>query len=312
MTGAFRIDVHQHPLPPEFVAALERHGMGGWAPVGWSAEGALAAMDEHEISTALLSLSTPGTHLGDDAEGRILTLQINERLANLKATRPDRFGVFASVPLPDIDGSLEAIRHAYDDLSADGVVLLASNQGVHLGDPKLEPVMAELDRRHAIVFVHPTPVGGPPVPGLHPVLADLLLDTTRAAVNMTLKGVVRRYPNLKIILSHAGGFLPYAAYRVANIASVVDPTLSYSDVLEDLSSFYFDTALGSSPSSLPSLLQFARPGHVLYGSDWPYCLDRSVTFFTDQLDRYEGLDGAGHAAINRKNAEILLPRLATG
>ena len=309
--SASRIDMHQHPLPPEFVAALERHGQGAWAPVGWSAEGALAAMDQHEIATGVLSLSTPGTHMGDDVEARNLTREINERLANLKATRPDRFGMFASIPLPDIDGSLEAIREAYDDMATDGVVLISSTRGVYLGDPAYEPVMAELNAREALVFIHPTALAGPPVPGLHPVLADLLLDTTRAALNLVLKGVPRRYPDLKFILSHGGGFLPYAAYRSANLINVIDPEIAAEDVLEDLSSFYFDTALASSPSSLPSLLQFAKPGHVLYGSDWPYCLDKSVSFFTQKLEQYEGLDEAGHAAINRGNAEALLPRLAT-
>lgn len=309
MTGASRIDVHQHLLPPEFLAALERHGMSAWAPAAWSADGALATMDEHEIATGILSLSTPGTYFGDSAEARLLTQQINERLAGLKANRPDRFGMFASVPLPDIDASLDAIRHAYDDLGTDGVVLLASNQGTYLGDPVFDPVMAELDRRDATVFVHPTHLAGPPVPGVHPVLIDFLLDTTRAALNMVLRGIPRRYPKLKIILSHGGGFLPYAAYRAANIANVVDPNVSYQDVLDGLSSYYFDTALSSSPTALPSLLKFAKPGHVLFGSDWPYCLDRTVTFFTDHLDAYDDLDAAGHAAINRDSAEALFPRL---
>ena len=170
MSDDSRIDVHQHLLPPEFVAALERHGLGGWAPVQWSVEGALAAMDTHRISTGILSLSTPGTHLGDNIEARKLTRQINERLAGLVESRPDRFGMFASVPLPDIDGSLEAIREAYDEFHTDGVVLIASTQGTYLGDPRFEPVMAELDRRAAIVYVHPTHLQGPPATGLHPVL----------------------------------------------------------------------------------------------------------------------------------------------
>ena len=309
MDGASRIDMHQHLLPPEFVAALERHGMGGWAPAGWSAEGALAMMDAHEIAIGVLSLSTPGPCLGDQSESRLLTRQINQRLAELVRGRPDRFGMFASVPLPDIDGSLEAIRHAYDDLSTDGVVLLASNQGTYLGDPAYEPVMAELDRRAAVVFVHPTHLPGPPARGVHPALADFLLDTTRAAISLVLHGIPRRCPNLKIILSHAGGFLPFAAYRVANLANVIDQEVSYSDVLDGLSSFYFDTALSSSPSALPSLLNFARPGHVVFGSDSPYCEEKVISFFTDGLDRYEDLDPEGHAAINRRNAEILLPRL---
>ncbi len=310
MSKAARIDVHQHLLPPEFLEALERHGMSAWAPAAWSEDGALKIMDEHEIATGVLSLSTPGPHMGDDAEGRVLARQINERLADLVARKPDRFGMFASVPLPDIDGSLETIRHAYDDLSTDGVVLMASSRGTYLGDAAFDPVMAELDRRSAVVFVHPTMLAGAPAAGVHPVLADFLLDTTRAAISMVLRGIPRRFPNLKIILSHAGGFLPYAAYRVSNIAGVIDSEVDSAAVLDDLASFYFDTALSSSPTALPSLLKFARPGHVLYGSDWPYCMGRTVTFFTDHLDRYADLDEAGHAAINRNSAEVLLPRLA--
>ena len=309
MNAASRIDVHQHLLPPEFIAALESHGMGAWAPAAWSEEGALATMDQHEITTGVLSLSMPGTHFGDNAEARVLTRKINERLANLVKRRPSRFGMFASVPLPDIDGSLEAIRDAYEDFSTDGVVLLASIKGTYLGDPVFDPVLAELNRRSAVVYVHPAPLAGPPAPGVHPILVDVLLDTTRAAVSMALAGTPQRFPNLKIILAHGGGFLPYAAYRVSTLASVIDQKVSDADVLENLSSFYFDTGLASSPASLPALLEFARPGHVLFGTDWPYCLDRTVTFFTDHLDRYQDLDASGHLAINRQNAEALFPRL---
>ena len=310
MSNASRIDVHQHLLPPEFVAVLERHGMKQWAPVTWDADGALAMMDDQQVATSILSLSTPGTFYGDNAEARLLSRQINERLAGLVKGRPDRFGMFASIPLPDIDGALETIREAYEDFSTDGVVLLASNQGVYLGDPAFDPVMAELDRRGAIIFVHPTHLTDPPVPGVHPALADFLLTTTRAAINMVLRGLPQRYPNLKIILSHGGGFLPYVAYRVANrAANAIGPKTSTADIVAGLSTFYFDTALAGSPTALPSLLKFAQPGHVLFGSDWPYCLD---TFFTDNLDGYEDLDAAGHAAINRRSAEALLPRLAAG
>ena len=308
--GQARIDVHQHLLPPAFIEALGRHGMAAWAPAAWSPEGALAMMDEHGIATGMLSLSTPGSHLGDDAEGRRLGKQINEYNAELVKGRPDRFGMFATVPLPDIDGSLEAIRHAYDELATDGVILLASNRGTYLGDPAFDPVMAELDRRSAVVFVHPTLLPGAPVPGIHPSLADFLLDTTRAAINLVLHGVPRRYPRLRIILAHAGGFLPYAAYRISTLANVVDPKVSAADMLDDLSAFYFDTALSGSPTVLPSLLAFARPGHILFGSDWPYAPSKTVGYFTGNLDAYAGLDEAAHAAINRRSAEALFPRLA--
>ena len=308
--NASRIDVHQHLLPPEFLAALERHGMSAWAPFKWSAEGALAMMDDHRIATGILSLSTPGPHLGDDAEARILTLQVNERIAGLVKNRPDRFGMFASLPLPDIDGSLEAVRHAYDDLSTDGVILLANNKGVYVGDPVFDPVMEELDRRGAVILIHPGPLPGPPAKGIHPSLADFLLDTTRAAINLTANGIKHRFPRLRIILSHAGGFLPYAAYRISSLSGVVNPRVDADAMLADLSGFYFDTALSGSPTVLPSLLDFARPGRILFGSDWPYCPEKTVGFFTDHLDGYDALDAAGHAAINRGNAEVLFPRLA--
>ncbi len=310
MNATARIDVHQHLIPPEFGEALERHGMGGWASFPWSEAGALAMMDEFAIATGMLSLSTPGPHLGDGIEARALAKQVNERIAEMVKRRPDRFGMFASVPLPDIDGSLEAIAYAYDELSTDGVVLLANTQGTYLGDPRFDPVMAELDRRSAIVFIHPAQLEGRPVPGLHPSLADFLLDTTRSAINLVLRGVPRRFPRLRFILSHGGGFLPYAAHRMAFLANVVDPKVDAAETLDDLASFYFDTALSGSPTALPSLTAFARPGHVLFGSDSPYASSKTIGYFTGKLDGYDGLDAAEHAAVGRGNAEILFPRLA--
>ncbi len=119
------------------------------------------------------------------------------------------------MPLPDVDGALLTIAHAFDDLGADGVVLLANAHGVYLGDPALEPVMDELDRRRAVVFIHPGQLAAKPAKGVHPAYADFLLDTTRAAISLVLNRVPRRYPDLKMILSHAGGFVPYAAHRWA-------------------------------------------------------------------------------------------------
>ena len=309
MNAVARIDVHQHIIPPEFREALERHAMGNWAQFPWSETGALAFMDEFGIETGMLSLSTPGPHLGDDAEARALTLAVNERMAAMVQRRPGRFGLLASIPLPDIDGSLAAIAHAYDELSADGVLLLSNTHGIYLGDPRFDPVMAELDRRSAVVLVHPAHLEGRPVPGLHPALADFLLDTTRASINLVLQGWPRRFPNIRVILSHAGGFLPYAAHRIAVLAHVIDHKVDTDDTLAGLSSFYFDTALASSPTALPSLKAFAKPSHMLFGSDSPYCDSATVARFTANLDAYDGFDNAHHHAVNRANAAALFPRL---
>ncbi|MFQ6398721.1 amidohydrolase family protein [Nocardia sp. KC 131] len=313
MTPA-RIDVHQHIVPSDYADWLRSKGVeapGGRALPDWSPESALALMDRHLIATAILSLSTPGTHFGDDAQAREWARRVNETGAELVRDRPERFGLFATVPLPDVDGSVREIAYAFDELNADGVVLLANSRGTYLGDPSFDPVMAELDRRAAVVFVHPSDLPGPAVDGIPPFAADFLLDTTRAATNLVLRGVPRRYPNIRFILSHAGGFVPYASHRIA-VAITATTGQNPLDALEDLSGFYFDTALSGSPAALPSLLAFARPGHVLFGTDWPFAPDPGVAYFTGQLDTYPGIDGAARAAIDQDSALSLFPRLSQG
>ncbi len=235
--------------------------------------------------------------------------EVNEFTAKIAADSPSRFGFFATLTLPDVDGALAEAEYALDTLRAGGVILLANTHSRYLGDSDDEPLLAELDRRHAVVFVHPSTLPGPRVEGIPPFAADFLLDTTRAAYRLVQCGALQRYPNLKIILAHAGGFVPYASHRLA-AAIAVETHRSPLDVLEDLSSFYFDTALSGSPAALPSLLAFAKPGHVLFGSDWPYAPAIAVSYFTSQLDAYTALDADGHAAVDRRNAEALFPQFA--
>jgi len=311
-----RIDVHQHLVPPAYAAWLRSRGVqdaGGRELPHWSVEDALALMHDHGIASAVLSVSTPGVHLDPgrrhDPDARAMAREVNEFAARVARDHPGRFGFFATLPLPDVDGALEELAHAFDTLHASGVMLLANTHGRYLGAPEDEPLFAELDRRRAVVFVHPSELPGPRVDGMPPFAADFLLDTTRAAYRLVHGGVVRRYPRLKIILSHAGGFVPYASHRLA-AAITADTQRPPHEVLEDLASFYFDTALSGSPAALPSLLAFARPGHVLFASDWPYAPPIAVAWFTGQLDAYGALDAGGHAAIDRSNVEALLPELA--
>ena len=311
-----RIDVHQHLIPPPYAAWLRAQGIhaaGGRELPDWSAESALALMDAHDIATAVLSLSTPGVHLDPskprDPVARAQARAANELAARVAADHPGRFGFFATLTLPDLDGALAEATYALDTLGAAGVILLANTHGRYLGAPEDEPLFAELDRRGAVVFVHPSTLPGPAVDGIPPFAADFLLDTTRAAYQLVRAGVVRRFPNLRIILSHAGGFVPYASHRLA-AALTAETQRSPLDVLEDFASFYFDTALSGSPAALPSLLAFAKPGHVLFGSDWPYAPDVAVGYFTAQLDTYDALGPDGHAAIDRHNATALFPQLA--
>lgn len=311
MEDQARVDLHQHVLPPDYVTALQRRGIdqaGGRALPAWSAEQAIAMMDSRSIATGLLSVSAPGVHLGDDGEAARLAGAVNDHCAELVKDRPDRFGFFASVPLPDLDGALTHATRALDHLGADGVVLLANNHGRYLGDPAFDPLMTELDRRRAVVFVHPAELPGGAVEGIAPFAADFLLDTTRAAYNLVLHDIPRRFPNITVILAHAGGFLPYAAHRVT-AALIAETGREPAALLEELASFHFDTALSASPTALPSLLAFAAPGHVHFGSDWPFAPEPAVSYFTDQLDAYD-LDAGTRAAINHRNAHQLVPRLA--
>jgi predicted TIM-barrel fold metal-dependent hydrolase len=149
----------------------------------------------------------------------------------------------------------------------------------------------------------------PLLPGTPAPLADYVFDTTRTALDMVLNGVMSQYPNVKVILSHGGGFLPYAAYRFSGLTStvVVDPGRNAGDILRDLKQFYFDTALSA---SLPALLAFAEPGHVLYGSDWPFAPQDAVTYYNHFLEPYPNYTPGQAEAINRRSAEALFPRLA--
>ncbi|MFH8409153.1 amidohydrolase family protein [Streptomyces sp. NPDC018019] len=308
-----RIDVHQHIVPPVWAETLAAQGLdsGGWAIPGWSPKSAIAMMDEQGIATGVLSVTAPGVHLGDDAQARDLARAVNEYGAEVVKDSPDRFGHFAGLPLPDVDAAVAEAVHALDTLHADGVVLMSNARGRYLGDPDFEPLWAELDRRGANVFIHPAQPPMDLLPGTPAPLADYVFDTTRSALNLVLNGVMHRYPNVRVILSHGGGFLPYAAYRFTGLTStVVDRERTAEDILRDLKRFYFDTALSASPSALPALLAFAEPGHILYGSDWPFAPQDAGSYYNHYLETYPDYAPGQADAIDRKNAEILFPRLA--
>ena len=303
-----RIDTHHHIVPPAYADWLAQHGItaGGLPIPQWSVDAALAQMDEAQIATAIASVSTPGVHLGDDAEARQMARRVNEFAADVAARHPQRFGFFATLTLPDVDGAIAEAAYALDTLQADGVVLLANVRGTYLGDAAYEPLMAELNRRAAVVVVHPSELPAPPVPGIPPFAADFLLDTTRAALCMAKAGWLERYGELKIILSHAGGFVPYAAERIARACSA-DGSIDAG--IARLRRYYFDTALSSSPYALPSLLAFADPAHITFGSDWPYAPRQRSLHFTQLLDAY-ALGASQRQAVDHGNARRLFGRFS--
>lgn len=216
---SFTVDVHHHILPDFFWRETNEgeHPVGGIAPPPWDQASTLAFMDDAGIDVAVTSISTPGVHVGDDARARSLARRCNELAATMVQKRPKRFGGFAALPLPDVDGALAELSYALDILKMDGVVLFSNSNGVYLGDKRFEPVFQELERRSAIVFVHPTASPDPVAHqlGLPDLLIDFTADTTRAVAQMLYSNRFARTPNVKYIFSHAGGAIPYLAGRFA-------------------------------------------------------------------------------------------------
>jgi predicted TIM-barrel fold metal-dependent hydrolase len=314
MTTPHRVDVHQHVVPPFWAKALPTHGgdPSGTVIPQWSPEIAIDFMDSQEIATGILSLTAPSVAHWDKSERREMARRVNEYTADLVAKRPDRFGNFATLPVPDVDGALRELEHALDALRADGVILLTNYAGTYLGDASFESLWAELDRRQTVVLVHPGQPTLPTVAGVAGPLVDYPFDTTRAAVQLVLNGIVDRYPGPRIILSHAGGFLPYASHRFAELARVFRPdAASPADLLASFQRFYFDTALSSGPAALPTLKAFAGSGRILFGSDFPYAPAAVAASFTAKLDADGSLTADEHWAIGHGNAWALFPRLAS-
>jgi 6-methylsalicylate decarboxylase len=306
-----RIDTHHHMIPPEYRNALQKAGIaaaGGRGLPEWSVEASLATMAELDVAAAALSVSTPGTtFLSAAADAAALARDVNDYSAELVAAHRDRFGFFATVPMPHVDLAVAESVRALDELGADGVVLLANNAGTYLGQDGQEDLFAALDARSAVVFIHPHELPSPTVPGISPFATDFLLDTTRAAYLLVRNGIRHRFPSIRFILSHAGGFVPYASHRMA-VAITGEIGRSPADSLDEFSSFYFDTALSSSAAALPTLLAFAKPGHITFGSDFPFAPVAASKLFAAGLETYAGLDASTRDAIDRTNALALFPR----
>jgi predicted TIM-barrel fold metal-dependent hydrolase len=307
-----RIDVHQHVVPPVWGESLADHGgyASGWASPSWTPNSALAFMDSQEIATGVLSLTAPGVQGWTANDARDMARHVNEYTAGLVSKRPDRLGNFATLPMQDLEGALAEIEYALDILKADGIVLLSNYHGRYLGDSSFEPLWTELNRRKAVVFVHPGKPAVPIIDGIPAPIVDYPFDTTRTAVQLVMNGVLRRHSDVRIILSHAGGFLPYASHRFAELASAIrSGNPSVADLLRDFQRFYFDTALSAGLAAFPSLTRFAGVDKILYGSDFPYAPASVGASFTAKLDRYGELTKEEHHAINRGNAVQLFPRL---
>ena len=341
-----RIDVHHHILTPEYVEELAKVGVveAGGVPLvqleRWKPEDSLAVMDRYGIETALLSVSSPGLCFGHAAKVRDMARSLNEFAAGCARRWPGRFGFFAVLPLPDVKAALSEIGYALDTLGAVGVGLLSNHEGMYLGDPRLEEVFAELDRRAAVAFVHPTVFtgseipsahnAGSPVPTIQSSVLEFVFDTTRAVANLISSGTLKRYPNVRIILSHAGGAVPLFADRLIDRSEIValvqeaqagraappsPETLermmraATDDTFELLRDLYYDTALSANPTVLGALQRLVPASHVLLGTDYPFAQEIGVRYSLDGLGAYEGFGEEERAMIYFGTALALFPCL---
>ena len=310
------IDLHHHVIPDFYWAVANEGGnaAGGINPPRWSLDAAIAYLDEARIEVAVPSISTPGVHFGDDAAGRTLARRVNEYLADIKRDRPDRFGAFAALPLPDVEGSLEQIEYAFDVLELDGVSIFTNAGGSYLGDSRFDPVLAELQRRGAVAFVHPTASPDPIAHtlGLPDTLLDYPVDTSRAIAKLHYSNTFARTPDVKYVFVHAGGTIPYLASRFAIVDEMdVIPGAqergAFADILPRL---YWDTASAFSDPVLHLLRSVTGLGNVVFGTDYPYPRDAISIGGLRQLQNTSELDPGERRAVVGGSAARLIPRLA--
>lgn len=331
-----KIDVHSHFLPPFYQTGCRENGHAN--PDGmpylpdWSPESHLQLMDKLGISKSILSISSPGTHLvpGNDQLARKLARDCNAYAADLKKRMPDRFGFFASLPIPDVEGCLKEIEVASKE-GCDGFVFETNCHGHYLGDEIFNPIFDELNRRRALIFIHPTtptcpcspqdeaagkqPVKAAPFAGRLPnPMLEFFFDTARAVTNLFMSGTMRRCPDLKIILPHLGGAFPPLLSRWTGFSGLVPGPwegIPEEEVLEAFkTNVWFDMAGFVMPSQIRSLLHGVGVPHsrLLYGSDFPFTRANGVEMLLGQMDKgvKELFDEVQIEDLYNRNAKQLL------
>ena len=314
------IDVHTHFIPQTYLDALSARGVTekevGFPLQPWDVQERLALMDRHDIEVEMLSLSSPSLRYWKGEEAAKLARKLNDELAAIVADRPDRFGGFATVALPDVDAALDEIAYAFDQLALDGVVLMTNYGGDYLGDPAFAPVMEELNRRKAVVFLHPTetPANAQLTQGFPAPAFEYPADTTRTVASLIDADVMGRCPDLKIILSHGGGTIPFLQDRLELLLPWKwkgDAGEGVRRVREAIGALYYDLAIVGFPAPLSAIAQTHDVTHLLTGYDLPFVPEKSLDPQRRNLAAFDGFSDEDRVRIASGNALTLFPRLAT-
>ncbi|MBO3682081.1 amidohydrolase family protein [Streptomyces sp. NEAU-YJ-81] len=312
------IDIHAHFVTDRYIEAARSaghhhpDGMTTWPR--WDAAEHLLLMDRHGIRTAVLSLSSPGVHFGDDEAARRLSREVNEYGAGIGRRHPGRFGHFACLPLPDVAGAMDELAHCLDVLGSDGVAVMTNTHGVYLGDPRYEPLWSELDRRRAVVFVHPT---SPPRAGAvdlarpRPML-EFVFDSARTVSDLVFAGVFQRHPAIQWVFTHGGGALPLLADRMElfrTLIAGIDPADdTHPSVQEQIGRSWFDMAGTPFPHQIPALAASFGTDRILYGSDYCWTPTAGVGTQIASLQTAEQPSPDTWRALTTRNAERLMPQ----
>jgi predicted TIM-barrel fold metal-dependent hydrolase len=311
------IDTHHHIYPPPYLTRtldhLQKEGLPAAVYQNWTPSRAIAEMDKAGVAGAVTSISTPGVWFDDGDAARTRARACNEAGAQMARDFPSRFGMFAAIPLPDTEGSLQEIAYALDVLKLDGIGLLTSYAGKMLGDPAFRPVLEELNRRNAVVFVHPTvpcscnQFPGPP----NAWFFEAITDTARTIASLLFSGTFNAVPNIKFIFSHGGGVLPSIAERLPEAAREMTPaeraTRMPNGIDYELRRQHYDLAsIARNPAAMAAVLKMFPVSQLTFGSDAPFHMPAEVL---ESLSQHM-LSANDLHAIQRGNALRLFPRFA--
>jgi 6-methylsalicylate decarboxylase len=307
VTKPHRIDVHHHLVPPAYVDAVKRAKLDNPPMVNWTPEKSLEDMDKAGTATSIVSPMPPHLSFLPPAEAAKVARESNEWARQMAKDHPGRFGVFAMLPMPNIDESLKEIEYAFDTLKVDGVGLMTNYGDKWLGYPELAPVFEELNRRKAVVFTHPI---SPSccvnvVKGVSDGTVEWGADTTRTITNLIFSGASARYKDINFIFSHGGGVLAAVAERL-RIQMVTTPPymgkVTREMVDHELNRFYYDTAQVSNEVTIQALAKLVPVSQIVFGTDFPY--RTGAEHVTGLTARFNAKD---LAAIDRTNALRILP-----
>lgn len=301
-----RIDMHSHYFPDKYYHLLNKyditHPDNVFVPK-WNLKDHLSKMEKANIIYTALSITSPFFNFVDSSELAQAVRECNEEGSKIAEENPDKIGILASLPLPDIQASIDEIEYCTKKLNVKGFALPTHASGVYMGNPALDPVMKALDDVGALVTLHPTSPAlvienvneTLPIP-----LFEFYVDTTRAMLNMVYRKVFDKFPNIRFVMPHGGGCFTTMVERLSSGAGAA------LDIRGNMKKMYFDLAGSPLPIHLPMLLEIVGAEKLVYGVDFPYPSLEDGIAHGDKLDNSDLLSENQRRTIYIENAKKLL------